>query len=344
MSPPNSFLDLISLETKGFPFMLSGNLLRPRIFQMKGSQPLWLRLALRCRKQATSFAQIFKEAFQRYGQINGEQCAASFAYYAFFSLFPMILLLVVVGTFFIPDRLQAAEQVVKQVEAYVPLQTKDKAVLVETIDHAIQNGWRAGILGFLALIWSALRFFQALVIGVNRAWGFKDYNWWKLPLKNLFMIGILVSALVLGLLAPLIFNRLKSIFYLDLNLIVGALPTILPPAILFYGLLMFYKFAPRRSARFGQVWMAALAATLLLELGQNVFEWYLGSFTSFDALYGVFGTIMGLLLWIYFSGVILLFGGCIAATIHGPRIDGKFENPLHLRPGRRPNTDLTRLG
>ena len=121
---------------------------------------------------------------------------------SFFSLFPLILLLVVVGTFFVPDRLQAAHQVVQQVEAYVPLQAKDKAVLVETIDHAIQNGWRAGIFGILALVWSALRFFQALVIGVNRAWGFKDYNWWKLPLKNLFMIGILISALVLGLLAP----------------------------------------------------------------------------------------------------------------------------------------------
>ena len=116
----------------------------------------------------------------------------------------------VVGTFFVPDRLQAAHQVVQQVEAYVPLQAKDKAVLVETIDHAIQNGWRAGIFGILALVWSALRFFQALVIGVNRAWGFKDYNWWKLPLKNLFMIGILISALVLGLLAPLIVNRSES--------------------------------------------------------------------------------------------------------------------------------------
>jgi uncharacterized BrkB/YihY/UPF0761 family membrane protein len=197
---------------------------------------------------------------------------------------------------------------VQQVEEYVPLQTKDKAVLVDTIDHAIQNGWRAGIFGILALIWSGLRFFQALVIGVNRAWGFKDYNWWKLPLKNLFMIGILISALMLGLVAPLIFNPLKTFFYLDLNLIVGLLPMILPPAILFYGLLMFYKFAPRRSARFSQVWVAALLATLLLELGQNVF-----------ALYGVFGTIMGLLLWIYFSGVVLLLGGCIAATTHGPR-------------------------
>jgi membrane protein len=302
---------------------------------MTGSEPSWLRAGLFCRKAAGSFAQVITEAFQRYGQIDGEQCAASFAYYAFFSLFPMILLLVVVGTFFVPDRNQAAHDVVRQVQEYVPLQAKDKAVLVDTIDHAIENGWRAGIFGILALVWSALRFFQALVIGVNRAWGFKDYNWWKLPLKNLFMIGILVSALVLGLLAPLIFNRLKTIFFLDLNVIVGLLPAILPPAILFYGLLMFYKFAPRRSARFGQVWIAALMATLFLELGQNVFEWYLGAFTSFNALYGVFGTIMGLLLWIYFSGVILLLGGCIAATIHSPQNAGDAGSRVKARADRR---------
>jgi YihY family inner membrane protein len=302
---------------------------------MTGSEPSWLRAGLFGRKAAGSFARIIREAFERYGQIDGEQCAASFAYYAFFSLFPMILLLVAVGTFFVPDRTQAARDVVRQVQEYVPLMAKDKAVLIDTIDHAIQNGLSAGILGFLALVWSALRFFQALVIGVNRAWGFKDYNWWKLPLKNLFMIGILISALLLGLLAPLIFNRLKTVVYLDLNVIVGLLPAILPPAILFYGLLMFYKFAPRRSVRFGQVWIAALMATLLLELGQNVFEWYLGAFTRFNALYGVFGTIMGLLLWIYFSGVILLLGGCIAATIHSPRSPEETGNRVRARIDRR---------
>jgi YihY family inner membrane protein len=282
-----------------------------------------------------SLTRIVGASFQRYGRIDGEQCAASFAYYAFFSLFPLILLLVVVGTFFVPDRLQAAGQVVRQVQAYVPLQAKDKAVLIETVDSAIQNGWRAGIFGLLALIWSSLRFFQALVIGVNRAWGFKDYNWWKLPLKNLFMIGILISALVLGLIAPLVFSGLKTIKYLDLNLIAGVLPTILPPAILFYGLLMFYKFAPRRSARFSQVWIAALVATLLLELGQNVFAWYLGAFTNFNALYEVFGTIMGLLLWIYFSGVILLLGGCVAATIHRPRDAGSAEISVETQAEQR---------
>jgi uncharacterized BrkB/YihY/UPF0761 family membrane protein len=227
-------------------------------FQMNGSPPLWLWAILECRRLARSFAQIIGDTFQTYGRINGEQCAASFAYYVFFSLFPLILLLVVVGTFFVPDRLQAAHQVVQQVEAYVPLQAKDKAVMVEIIDHAIQNGWRAGIFGILALVWSALRFFQALVIGVNRAWGFKNYNWLKLPLKNLFMIGILISALVLGLLAPLIVKGLKAIFHLNQNLPVEVLPSFLPPAILFYGLLMFYSLLhadPCASARSGwQPW------------------------------------------------------------------------------------------
>ena len=87
---------------------------------MKASQPRWLRVALHA---SATFARIISEAFQRYGRIDGEQCAASFAYYAFFSLFPLILLLVVVGTFFVPDRLQAAREVVQQVEKYVPLQT-----------------------------------------------------------------------------------------------------------------------------------------------------------------------------------------------------------------------------
>jgi YihY family inner membrane protein len=266
----------------------------------------------------TYVKRIIGKAFQKYGQINGEQCAASFAYYAFFSLFPLILLLVAVGTFFIPDRHEAERQVVRQVEQYIPLQAKDRALISTTLDDAIQNGWRAGILGLLALVWGGLRFFQALVIGINRAWGAKDYNWWKLPLKNLFMIGILVSALVLGLIVPLILDRVKAIHFLDINVVVDLLSHVLPPAILFYGLSMLYKFAPRKSVLFRYVWFAAFLGTIFLQFGQQLFAWYLDKFTHFNALYGVFGTIMGLLLWIYYSGTVLLLGGCISATIGDP--------------------------
>jgi YihY family inner membrane protein len=284
---------------------------------MKKHGPVWQQIIPLCKRGILFFAGNLRRAYERYGAIQGEQCAAAFAYYAFFSLFPLILLLVAVGTFFVRDRQEAAVQVVQQVQQYFPLQSKDKALLASTIDGVINQGFRAGVFGLLVLVWSSLRFFQALVVGVNRAWGFRDHGWWRLPLKNLMMIGILISALLIGLVAPLIFNHIRRLFLLDLSFAVDLLSAILPAAILYYGLAMFYKFAPRKPAKFGQIWLAALLVTILLKFGQNLFGLYLATFANFNAVYGVFGTIMALLFWIYFSGVVLLMGGCISATSGG---------------------------
>ena len=254
-------------------------------------------------------------AINRYGEINGEQCAASFAYYAFFSLFPLILLFVALGTLFVPEREQAARHVVQQIESYTPLLPADRDQLKSTIEGVLKHGWGAGILGILALVWSSLRFFQALVIGINRAWGGKDYDWWRLPLRNLLMICILVSAALLGVIVPLILTKILDFVAWSPDWVTGSLTTLLPTLILFYCLLMFYRFAPRgRSTTFRQVWPAALFAALALKFCQHLFGIYLTQFISFNAVYGVFGSIMALLFWIYLSGVIVIFGGCISAT------------------------------
>jgi Ca2+-transporting ATPase len=266
------------------------------------------------KRNVSVFAKNLRRALQRYGEINGEQCAASSAYYAFFSLFPLILLLVAVSTFFFPNATRAARRVVTQIEVYTPLQEKDKLVILKTVDGVLRNGWRAGLVGFLALTWSSLRFFQALVVGVNRAWGLPDYHWWHLPLKNLLMATILVGALFLNILLPLLFKGMQRFISWDLRMIAAVISSVFPALVLFGGLTLFYKFAPRRGAPFTQVWIAALLVTLILTVGHALFGWYLGRFADFNALYGVFGTIMALLLWIYIAGVIVIFGGCIAAT------------------------------
>jgi YihY family inner membrane protein len=285
---------------------------------MKESRLLWNHVVDICKQGFLNFVRKIGRVITKYGEINGDECAASFAYYAFFSLFPLILLLVAIGTFFIPDRYKAARYIVQEVEQYTPLQLKDRTLLCTIVDDAIKNGWRAGIFGVLALLWGALRFFQALVVGINRAWGGKSYNWWKLPLKNLLMIGILASALLVGLVAPVIFSRLGTVYYFHINAAVDLLSNLLPEGILFYALAMLYKFAPRRPVPFKRVWLAALLGTLFLRFGQNLFSWYLARFTNFNALYGAFGTIMGLLLWIYYTGVVLLLGGCISAKAAPP--------------------------
>lgn len=266
-----------------------------------------------CKRLFGLFAQNLGRAIKRCGLIDGEQCAASFAYYAFFSLFPLILLCVAMATLFVQDRELTAAQILVQVDQYLPLQESDRVLILHTVQGVLEHGLGASVLGFLVLTWSSLRFCQALVIGVNRAWELKDYNWWKLPLKNLLMIGIVISAIALGLVTPFAFDRLAELFGWG-NVVGHLFAGILPTLVLFYSLLLFYILAPRRNVRFTAAWPAALLGTIALELAQYLFGIYLTRIANFNAVYGTFGSIMALLFWIYTSGVIVIFCGCFAAT------------------------------
>ena len=79
-------------------------------------QKHWQQPLSFCKWVFLVFGRRLLRAAQRYGAINGEQCAASFAYYAFFSLFPLILLFVAIGTLFVRDREQTAREILMQVE------------------------------------------------------------------------------------------------------------------------------------------------------------------------------------------------------------------------------------
>ena len=122
---------------------------------MKKQGSVWQQILPLCKRGILFFAGNLRRAYERYGAIDGEQCAAAFAYYAFFSLFPLILLLVAVGTFFVRDRHAVAVQVVQQVQQYFPLPSKDKAVLTSTIDGVIEHGLRAG---YTRLVGACLEF------------------------------------------------------------------------------------------------------------------------------------------------------------------------------------------
>ena len=76
---------------------------------------------------------------------------------------------------------------------------------------------------------------------------------------------------------------------------------------------MFYRLAPRRPTRFAEVWAAALCATVLLRAGESLFVIYLEDFATLNAVYGAFGGMLALLLWIYLSGCVFIFGACLCA-------------------------------
>ena len=268
-------------------------------------------------------AAVIWRAIKKYDETDGEQRAASFAYYAFFALFPLIVLLITIGSSFLGNKTDAAEEITGQLEQYLPGDDASKASLIGTIKGVLKSRKQAGFIAFAVLSWSALRFFQSLVHGVNRAWGTKEYSWWRLPIKNLLMVVILASALLFGVALPEIVKQME--FYarrssaIGLNIefvsaVFDGLRLLVSPLVLYYGFTMFYKYAPRRRTTFGEVWLAALFVTIGLRLLQSLFGLYITNFANFNALYGTFGSVIALLMWIYLSGAIIILGGCLCAA------------------------------
>ena len=258
----------------------------------------------------------------KYDETDGEQRAASFAYYALFSLLPLTVLLIGIGSRFLGNRTQATNEVFRLMSEYLAVDVQSSTQVRKAVESFMDSRLGSGLISAAIVVWCALRFFQALVHGVNKAWGTKEYTWWRLPLKNLLMVAILTSALVIGVIAPAILNSIERFYQASTAAFVDVgvgwwffriLRWSLPPLLLFYALILFYKFAPRRKTTIREVWLEAIWVTLALAGLQRTFVWYLATFANFD-VYGAFGSVVALLMWIYFTGAVIILGGCFCAA------------------------------
>ena len=263
-------------------------------------------------------------ALVKYNETDGEQRAASFAYYALFSLLPLMVLLITIGTRFLGNQQQATNEVFRLMGEYITMDPASRETVKETVEGFMRSRLGSGIVSLAIVLWCALRFFQSLVHGVNKAWGTKEYTWIRLPLKNLLMIAILTSALLIGIIAPAVLNGVERYyrehpktfeFTFSLgNQLFWLARWLLPPLLLFYALALFYKFAPRRATTFREVWIEALWVTLMLGGFQKLFVFYTERVYDFKSVYGTFGSVVALLMWIYLTGAVIILGGCFCAA------------------------------
>ncbi len=275
---------------------------------------------------------VLWRALIKYDETDGEQRAASFAYYAFFALFPLVVLLITLFTSFLGSREVAMKRITAAVGQYLPIDQDASRQVIGTIQGVVKSRGSASLIAFAVLAWSALRFFQALVRGVNRAWGTKEFSWWRLPIKNVIMTAILTSAMLLGIIVPAIVNQIEALYwkhswevgldFLWVKDLFAAVRYFIAPLVLFYGFAMFYKFAPQRKTTFREIWIAALFVTVGLDLLKQGFLLYTTNIGNFNALYGTLGSIVALLMWIYLSGSLIILGGCLSAA--------QYEIQMHI--------------
>ncbi len=279
----------------------------------------------RVKKGASYSWRLLRETVLIYGRISGGESAAAFAYYALFSLVPLVALLLTIGSYFFP-----ADSVFETIHRFVPM-GEDQQELLWSMVHGLEKA-RGGVsvVSILILTWASLRFFHSLVLSINHAWGTRRLPWWQMPVKNLVMIAAMGGALIVGTVVPAALQGIARALHALEALIkqhfplldVGRLLALVDISryvggtlVLFYSFSALYMLAPRHRTRFSQIWPPALAVSMLLQVGQAFFVHLAPKLINYSAIYGAMGSMMFLLLWVYMAGVIIIGGGCLCAAL-----------------------------
>jgi membrane protein len=272
---------------------------------------------------------IVRETWQSFGDARAAEAAAGMAYYALFSLFPLLIALVSLGSAVLKQE-QVHQQVVRLVGEAFPV---SRHLVERNVQRVLELRGTGGTVGVVSLLWSATGAFSTLARNINRAWQEAETrSFWQNRLVSLGMIGILVIFLFLSLFS----NALSSLLpRLEIPLGDGIsiyetvlwslLSNLVPWLFSFAMFFALYLWAPTRPVAWKAAFWGALITALAWEGVASVFVWYLGSeFVRYELVYGSLGTVIVLLLWIYVSSYITLFGAHLCAVIG--RSDGAIGN------------------
>jgi len=264
--------------------------------------------------------EIIRIAFQSFGQARGSEAAASLAYYTFFSIFPMLLVFIAIGSFFVDSEV-VATQLMNLLQGVLP---GAEELIMTNIERVIKLRGAVTFLALVTLIWSATSMFNVLAKNINRAFPeavVPDFI--KGRMLGFFML------LALGLLMIVAFgvSTLSSLIP-AINIPVNGKvlhETILWQAGAFLvpiglNMLMFwaiYQWVPLVKIERKAAFMGGLVAGVVWELLNNAFTWYLSSGLSrYHLVYGSLTTVVILMFWIYLTATVILVGAHLTASIH----------------------------
>jgi membrane protein len=260
---------------------------------------------------------LLKQTFQEWLGDKAPQLGAALAYYTVFSLAPLILvLLAIVRVIFRDDPAGTWNKITEQMSYF--LDPSAVQVVQSIAQKASEPGKStiATIIGVGLAIFGASGVFGQLQDALNTIWGVKAKpggGIWGF-LRNRFLSFAMVAGVCFLLLVSLTLESLLKAFshYVQTVLpggIVVALAVyfIFDFAVVVLLFAMIFKFLPDVQIQWRDVWIGAVITAILFGIGKWLLGFYLGSGAAGSA-YGAASSLITLLLWIYYSSQILLFG------------------------------------
>jgi membrane protein len=260
-------------------------------------------------------------AIDRFGKNYSSIYAAGLAFYAIFSLFPLMLVLVSFGSIIL-ERFFPEDEVLEFLIQAIPIY---QDLIRNNLERVLELRGPIGLVGLVTLVWSSTGYFYTLARGVNMAWPqIQPRNIIGRRLVALGMVGGLAVLMILSFIVTMV-GDLLSHFQVPLggsitlygtffwDLFSNYLPYFLTLLILW----LFYFFTPNTSVRKRAAFWGAFPAAVAWNILNYGFTWYLRSgLVQYELIYGSLGTIVSLLFWIYISNIIVLIGAYISASVN----------------------------
>jgi membrane protein len=260
---------------------------------------------------------LFKQTGREWIADDAPQLGAALAYYTVFSLAPMVLLLLaVIGLLFRDDPAGAWSRVTEQMSYFLD---KSAVHMVQQIARQVSTPAKSaigGIIGIALALFGATGVFGQLQNALNTIWGVKakpGAGVWGFIRSRFLSFALLAGIGFLLLVSLVIEASIKGFSHYLQSVWPGALTVIIPIYLLFDFVIitavfaMIFKILPNATIRWRDVWIGAVMTALLFLIGKWALGIYLGSGTAASA-YGAASSLITMLLWIYYSSQILLFG------------------------------------
>ncbi len=273
----------------------------------------------------------FRQVFKEFSADNIFKYSASLAYYTVFSIAPLLVMVSTLsGIFFGKEAVNG--EIYKQLKQLIG---SDAALQIQDIIkniHLTGNNFFATIVSIIILLIGATSIFGEVQDSLNKIWGLRIKTkkiWWKLILTRLLSFSLIVSIGFI-MMVSLILNALVSAFgnflsrYIrnfSIYFIEGS-EAILSFIVISFLFSLMFKLLPDAKIRWKEVLVGGLVTAIFFTLGKFAIGFYLGK-SNLSTLYGAAGSIIVIMVWVYYSSIILYLGAeftKVHANLYGRKI------------------------
>lgn len=266
--------------------------------------------------KAKGYISILKEVWTRFFEDNPMLYAASIAFYTIFSLPATLLIIVAIaGRFFAREAVTG--ELYQQIRDFVG--SKSALEIQQIIENASQSssGTIATIVGVATLLFSATTVFVSIQSALNAIWKVKPQpqrGYVKFIIDRLLSFALVITlgflmmvSLLLDTLLALFKGFLTAVFSGVTYYVMEAINFSISFLVISFIFALILKFLPDAKIKWSDVRMGAIVTTILFILGKFLIRLYLNN-SNFENTYGAAGSFVVILIWVYYSSVILLIG------------------------------------